>query len=247
MNDKLKKISVCFIITILLLTNNALAINKNNIDFKNFPNEIKNEIINTLNNNEMPLESKIKDGIIMTKEEFEIYKKNLKSKNTITPFSLPKDKYIYIFDMLYITENHKKDYFRYLGEYSVSNQTKSPMTITYRQKNSVTVNWNVASSISGSAKIGNMFLGEIKAKVGASVSRSYTTTSGTILGGSAKCLPGNKLILTAYQGGIYAKAVTVYSKYDKSGGSMGKYTESVSGTVLKNNAFNVKAIEQKIR
>ncbi|MFM1538428.1 hypothetical protein, partial [Helcococcus bovis] len=199
------------------------------------------------NENQKIIDTKIDDGLIMTREEFENYMKNKNVDDKISLRSVPIDGNIYVFDDLYITDNIKKDYFRFLGDYSVSNSTKSNITVTYKQKNTVTVSWNVASSISGTAKIGNKFLGEIQLKAGVEVARNSTTEAGNSLGITATCTPNKKLTLEAYQGGIYANATTVYSKYHKNGSSMGKYTETVSGTVLQTNSYNFKATEENIR
>lgn len=114
-------IASCAVLILLIMGNSTKASGDISMEIKDLPDDVQKSIVFKLKQNEKPIESQIKDGIVMTEEEFEIYKKNL------------------------------------------------------------------------------------------------------------------------------AKAVMVYSKYHKSGASVGKYTETVSGTVLKDNVFSIDAKETKLK
>lgn len=231
------------LIAMLIIFNISIASVFASNDYK-LNKDIKNKINFNLNQNEEVKESKITDGIIMSREEFNEYLKN--KDKVISTRSVPNDGYIYVFDYLYITNTKRKDYFRYLGHFTTRNKTGSNMNVRYEQENTKTVRWDVAGSISGNTTIGNSFLGKIEVEVGVSVSRSSTTSSNTRLGAYATCPPWHILTLTAYQGGVYADAVTVYSKYHSSGASVGVYTETVSGTVIEDNAYTIDATEEEL-
>lgn len=224
---------------VMLLSNSEYVYAKTNINQQNHL-ECVQENSKEIYESRLPkIESKIRDGIIMTREEFEVY---MASKNqNMGTNSVPKDGYIYVFDDLYITNNIRVDNFRQLGEYLHINDLDYSTTATYYQEQSTSVEWDVAVAISGNAKIGNRFLGEIETTAGISVARKSTVRAGQTFGLSVVCPAHSKLRLSAYQGGIYATATMVYSKYHSSGASAGKYTETVSGTVLKNNSYSIKA------
>lgn len=250
-NISLKKLLVAFLLFFALSCSCVYAQDEMDEDINKLPHDIREDVLNTLKDNEKPIESKINDGVVMTKEEFNNYLKNKDNKefnisNRVNPMSVPKDGYIYLYDQLYITSNLKKPYFRFLGEYSVRNNTSSKMKVSYKQQSDKTVTWNVAGEISGNTNIGNDFIAKASVAGKVSLGRKSTIRSGTELGGTATCLPKYKVTITAYQGGLYAKATTVYSKYHKSGGSHGKYTESVSGTAVRYNSYNVKVDESRI-
>lgn len=223
------------------------SVRANEVDMDYSGEDIKQKVVKKSSMNEAPIESKIRDGVVMTKEEFNFYINNLNNKNKTTLLRVPNDGYVYVYNSMYLGENNKKDYYRHLGDFTAYNRTSSKMYVTYKQERTKTVTWDVASSISAKTTIGNDFLGKIEAQAGITVSRSSTTYSSTTLGSSVACLPKKKIVLTAYQDGVYAKAVTVYNKYHSSGGSAGVYTKTVSGTVVANNSFVIDAEETNIK
>lgn len=223
-------------------------------NLSNLPMEVQNDIKGNLSQDLKPQESTIKDGIIMSLEEFNEYKKNLcnydnnnsTTKNLITPMTVPNDSYIYVPSDIIINNYAKKPKYKYIGYVQIENGTNSNMTLSYEQEESKTVNWNVAASLSGSATFGTKLLGAVETKVGVEVSRSSTVSAGKKIGTTATCLPGKKLTLTAYKGGIFTEVTTVYNKYHISGGMAGAYTEKVSGTVVRVFGLTLSAVETNL-
>lgn len=202
-------------------------------DSSDLPEEVREEVLKNLQPTITPIESKIKDGIIVSPDD-------------VMPMAPPNDGYYYS-PVSVLVDNYKKlPKYKYIGYAQVRNYTSSNMSLTYEQEESKTVNWNVAAAISGNTTIGNHFLGKIETKVGVDVSRSSTVSSGTRIGATATCSPRHKLTLTAYKGGVYTEARIVYHKYHPRGGQVGAYTETVSGTAVRVHGLTLTAVETSL-
>lgn len=114
----------------------------------NLPGYIQDDIKLRLGTNEIPTESNIDDGVVMSKEQFKRYLDSKKRDGYISKMAVPNDGYIYVYNYLYITQNNKKPWFRNLGEFTVNNPTSNPISVIYEQQYFKTVNWDVAGTIS---------------------------------------------------------------------------------------------------
>lgn len=164
----------------------------------------------------------------------------LNSKDPVSVFAPPKDGYVYLFNS-YISSSAKKNwYYENLGTFRFSNQTSTPIkNVKYEQTISKTSKWSVSSNISGEAKIGNSFLGQIKAKLGAEGAYSRSWTKGNTYGASYTVPARTIYYLTNYQVGLNSNGKLLYNKYHPSGGSAGVYTESAGGTAVSKSDISI--------
>lgn len=142
----------------------------------------------------------------------------------------PKDGFVYVpYNYSHSTGsiNHR---FKSIGSFTLTNRSSTPINGTYTQQDTVTTNWSVSATISGSTKFKVKFIGEIEGKIAGGASYSKTTSKGTTYSAGGTVAPGKSINMFAYQKGGKSSGKLYWQKYSPSGSSLvGMYSETTPG------------------
>ncbi|WP_416148622.1 hypothetical protein ACM26V_20480 [Salipaludibacillus sp. HK11] len=152
----------------------------------------------------------------------------------------PKDGFVYKFDR-YIADSVKRNWtYKSAGTIRIRNTLSTSTQAHYTQQNTTTTKWSVAGEISGSATIGNSFLGAVESKLSISAGRDKSWTSGRTYGVKQKIPARTTAYVTAYAVGANTGGRIAYKKYSPSGTSLvGMYYETKGGTAISKNDASI--------
>lgn len=156
--------------------------------------------------------------------------------STYTP---PNDGYKYSFDTYVHSSGKKNWHYRNAGTFRVNNALSNAATMKYIQQSTATTKWSVSGSISGSATIGNTWIGAVEVELGGTVGRDKTDSEGKTYQVDAKVPAKSVAYLTNYHVGAASNGTLRYKKYSSGGSQVGIYTENAGGTGISKSDVNV--------
>lgn len=123
------------------------------------------------------------------------------------------DGYLREYGNMVLTTSEVKNTYNFIGQVSYHNAGSSNNTLQYRQSSTTTTNWDVSSTVKGSADVKLAFLGEIKAELGLTVGASYTTSASNEALATLSIRPGKTGYIDAYHKAVYAVGSIPYWDY----------------------------------
>lgn len=123
------------------------------------------------------------------------------------------DGYLREYGNMKFTTSEVKNTYNFIGQASSYNNTLYPTTLQYMQGSTSTTNWNVSSTVKGSADVKLAFLGKIKAELGVTVGTSNTTTRSSQALTTITISPGKTGYIDAYHKAVYAVGAIPYWDY----------------------------------
>lgn len=141
----------------------------------------------------------------------------------------PKDGFTYVPSNYTQSSGSVNNRFKSLGSFTLNNSSSTAINATYTQQDTITANWSVNSSISGSATFKAKFIGQVEAKVASGASYSKTVSKGQKYTAGGTVGPKKSINMYAYQKGGKSSGKLYWNKYSSSGSMLGVYSETTSG------------------